>query len=50
MKQICLTFLVFVAITYVAASQTANLVLNTPESGNQLHQATNSITFAIGYS
>ena len=32
------------------AAQPVDLVLNTPESGVQLHQALNSITFAPYYS
>ena len=35
---------------FASHAQPADLVLSSPESGIQLHQATNSITFAAGYS
>lgn len=40
----------FLAVSLTVAAQPVDLVLNTPESGIQLHQALNSITFAPYYS
>jgi len=37
-------------VSLATAAQPFDLVLNTPESGTQLHQALNSITFAPNYS
>ncbi|MGV8139163.1 MAG: FG-GAP-like repeat-containing protein [Mangrovibacterium sp.] len=45
-----LTGLLCFTISQVGQAQPADLVLSSPESGTKLHQATNSITFAPGYS
>lgn len=49
MKRLYLLF-AGLAISFMVAAQPVDLVLNTPESGVQLHQALNSITFAPYYS
>lgn len=50
MKRIIYTFLMGLFCIAIAKGQPYNQVLNLPESGTQLHQATNSITFNPGYS
>lgn len=50
MKGIIYTFLMGLLCTVTAIGQPYDLTLNTAESGTQLHQATNSITLAAGYS
>lgn len=50
MKIIIYTFLMGLICAVTAIGQPFDLTLNTAESGTQLHQATNSITFADGYS
>jgi RHS repeat-associated protein len=49
MKRIIYTFLIGMICMAKAISQPYNLTLNLPETGTQLHQATNSITFNPGY-
>lgn len=50
MKRIIYTFLIGLVCSFMAIGQPNDLILNTSESGTRLHQATNSITFAAGYS
>ena len=50
MKQIYIGFFILLMTTAITLGQTADLLLSYPESGTQLHQATNSITFLPGYS
>lgn len=50
MKKLYLTMIFGRLCTFASFSQPADLVLSTAESGTKLHQATNSITFAAGYS
>lgn len=51
MKRIIYTFFMGLICMATATGQPSyNLVLNQPESGTKVHQATNSITFKPGYS
>ena len=50
MKRTIQTILCGVFFTFTASGQPFDLTLNNPESGTQLHQAYNSITFSAGYS
>lgn len=50
MKQLYLSLLILAGTCVSVFAQPADLILSTAESGTQLHQATNSITFAAGYS
>jgi len=50
MKRVIYTFLLGLVCMATAIGQPYDLTLNMPESGTQLHQATNSITLAAGYS
>ena len=50
MKRIIYTFLMGLICSVTAMGQAYDLTLNTAESGTQLHQATNSVTLAAGYS
>jgi hypothetical protein len=47
---VILTGLFCLLISQTGQAQPADLVLSSPESGTVVHQATNSITFAPGYS
>ena len=50
MKKLYLMLLMGLVYPVFSYAQPADLVLSSAESGTQLHQATNSITFAAGYS
>ncbi len=50
MKKLYLIIIVGWLCVLAGQSQPADLVLSSAESGTKLHQATNSITFAAGYS
>ncbi len=50
MKKLYLTIILGWLCAFASLSQPADLVLSSAESGTKLHQATNSITFAAGYS
>ncbi len=50
MKKLYLTIILGWLCAFAGLSQPADLVLSSAESGTKLHQATNSITFAAGYS
>lgn len=50
MKRIIYTFLLGLVYLSTAIGQPYDLTLSLPETGTQLHQATNSITLAAGYS
>lgn len=50
MKRIIYTFIMGLICSVTAIGQPYDLTLNSAETGTQLHQATNSITLAAGYS
>lgn len=50
MKRLQLLYFIAVFLGYALTGQEIDLYLDSPESGNQTHEARNSITFAPGYS
>ena len=50
MKKNILILLGWVCCAYLSQAQPMDLVLNSSESGTVVHQATNTITLAPGYS